>query len=177
MRCCDPSVCLSVPGSWAMVTKTLIAAGSQTVWSAVLHPYIHLFNSSFPGLPGWASTRKVKTIWILHCQMTVSGSGISLAVHKSAPSSRQITTPAPHHSVFYRPDALPAAQPTASKHWRLGLGFIQLPCLLTISVWRKNVVDLLHSVSTFFRAVLVYLNFGARCTSNSHTVAIMQVTR
>ena len=29
------------------------------------------------------------------------------------------TTPAPHHSVFYRPDALPAAQPTASKHWRL----------------------------------------------------------
>jgi len=27
--------------------------------------------------------------------------------------------PAPHHSVFYRPDAFPAAQPTASKHWRL----------------------------------------------------------
>jgi len=24
--------------------------------------------------------------------------------------------PVPHHSVFYRPDALPAAQPTASKH-------------------------------------------------------------
>jgi len=23
-----------------------------------------------------------------------------------------------HHSVFYRPDALPAAQPTVSKHWR-----------------------------------------------------------
>jgi len=27
-----------------------------------------------------------------------------------------ITMPAPHQSVFYRPDALPAAQPTASKH-------------------------------------------------------------
>jgi len=25
--------------------------------------------------------------------------------------------PAPHHSVFYGPDALPAAQPTASEHW------------------------------------------------------------
>ena len=37
---------------------------------------------------------------------------------KSAPCSRQITTPAPHHSVFYRPDALPVAQPTASMHWR-----------------------------------------------------------
>jgi len=44
----------------------------------------------------------------------VSGSGISWAICKSAPRSRQITTPVPHHSVFYRPDALPAAQPTAS---------------------------------------------------------------
>jgi len=35
-----------------------------------------------------------------------------------APHSRQITTPAPHHSVFYRMDALPAAQPTASKRRR-----------------------------------------------------------
>jgi len=72
----------------------------------------------FPGLPGWAGTRKVKLIWILLKQETVSGSGISWAICKSAPRSRQITTPAPHHSVFYRPDALPAAQPTASKHWR-----------------------------------------------------------
>jgi len=30
----------------------------------------------------------------------------------------QITMPAPHHSVFYRLDALPATQPTVSKHWR-----------------------------------------------------------
>ena len=28
------------------------------------------------------------------------------------------TMPAPHRSVFYRPDALPATQPTVSKHWR-----------------------------------------------------------
>jgi len=39
------------------------------------------------------------------------------AICKSAPRSRQITMPAPHHSVFYGPDALPAAKPTASKHW------------------------------------------------------------
>jgi len=71
-----------------------------------------------PGLQGWASTRKVKPIWILLKQETVSGSGISWAVCKSAPRSRQITTPAPHYSVFYRPDALPATQPTVSKHWR-----------------------------------------------------------
>jgi len=41
---------------------------------------------------------------------------ITAGPHASAPCSRQITMPAPHCSVFYRPDALPAAQPTASKH-------------------------------------------------------------
>ena len=65
---------------------------------------------------GYAGTRKVKPIWILLKQETVSGSGISWAICKSAPRSRQITMPAPRHSVFYRPNALPAAQPTASKH-------------------------------------------------------------
>ena len=75
-------------------------------------------TARFSGLPGWAGTRKVKPIWILLKQETVSGSGISWAICKSAHCSRQITMPAPNHSVFYRPDALPAAQPTASKHWR-----------------------------------------------------------
>jgi len=32
--------------------------------------------------------------------------------------SIQITTPAPHHSMFYRLDALPANQPTVSMHLR-----------------------------------------------------------
>jgi len=40
--------------------------------------------------------------------------GISRATCKSASRSKQITMPAPHRSVFYRPDALSAAQPTAS---------------------------------------------------------------
>jgi len=53
-----------------------------------------------PGLPGQASSLKVKPIWILLKQETVSGSGISWAICKSAPRSRQITTPAPHQSVF-----------------------------------------------------------------------------
>ena len=82
------------------------------------HTHTHL-TALFPVLPRWASTRKVKLIWILLKQETVSSSGISWVICKSAPHSRQITTPAPHQSVFYRPDALPAAQPTASKHWRL----------------------------------------------------------
>jgi len=68
----------------------------------------------FPELPSWAGSRKVKPVWILLKQETVSGSGISWAIFKSAPCSRQITTPAPHYSVFYRPDALPVDQPTVS---------------------------------------------------------------
>ena len=89
--------------------------------SPPLITYIHTYTrltALCPGLPGWAGTRMVKPIWILLKQETVSGSGISWAICKSAPRSRQITTPAPHNSVFYRPDALPAAQPTASKHRR-----------------------------------------------------------
>jgi len=35
--------------------------------------------------------------------------------HMQVSTSLQTTTPAPHYSVFYRPDALPAAKPTASK--------------------------------------------------------------
>jgi len=55
----------------------------------------------FPGLPGWAGTRKLKPIWILLKQETVTGRGMGWAICKSAPCSRQITMPAPHHSVFF----------------------------------------------------------------------------
>ena len=55
----------------------------------------------FPGLPGWAGTTKAKPIWILLKQETVSGSGISWNICKSAPRSRQMTMPAPHHWVFF----------------------------------------------------------------------------
>ena len=81
------------------------------------HTHTHL-TALCPGLPRWAGTRKVKPVWILLKQETVSGSGISWAICKCAPRFRQITTPAPHHSDFYRPDALPATKPTAWKHWR-----------------------------------------------------------
>jgi len=83
----------------------------------IIYTHTHTrLTALFPGLPWWVGTRKAKPIWILLKQETVSGSGISWAICKSTHRSRQITTPAPHHSVFYRPNALPAAQPIASKH-------------------------------------------------------------
>jgi len=39
-----------------------------------------------------------------------------MQVCTSLQTDNNASTPAPNHSVFYRPDALPAAQPTASKH-------------------------------------------------------------
>ena len=63
----------------------------------VTHTHTRL-TAPFPGLPRWAVTRKVKPVWILLKQETMSGSGISWAICKSAPRSRQITTPAPHRS-------------------------------------------------------------------------------
>ena len=46
-------------------------------------------------------------------QEIVSGSGISWAICKSAPRSRQITTPASHHSVFLQA-GWPSCRPTNS---------------------------------------------------------------
>ena len=80
--------------------------------------HTHLFNGSLSRTTWVSQQQKGKTIWILLKQETASGIGISWAICKFTPHSRQITMSAPHCSVFYRLDALPDAQPTASKHWR-----------------------------------------------------------
>jgi len=77
---------------------------------------LRLFNSLLSGTTYVSLYQKGKTNLNLLEQEIVSGSGISWAICKSAPRPRQITTPAPLHSVLYRLDALPAAQPSASKH-------------------------------------------------------------
>ena len=94
--------------------------------------------------PSWTSSgttwvsqhQKGKTNLDLLKQETVSGNGISWTICKSAPWPRHITTPASHHSVFYRPDALPAAQPTASKHWRQTSYYAQK--LKTFWTWSRQ---------------------------------------
>ena len=157
-------------------TYVLARVQQYVIWFIITRTRAHMhtrLTAFCPGLPGWASTRKIKPTWILLKQETVSG--ISWAICKCAPCSRQITMAAPHHSfftghmsfllpnqqwqsththpfsgttrvgryqksktnldfieardrqittpashrsVFYRPDALPATQPTVSKHWR-----------------------------------------------------------
>jgi len=84
------------------------------------HTHTHTFNGPFSWTARVGRYQKGKT-YLDFTEARDSerqGSDISWAICKSAPCSRQITTPAPHHSVFCGPDALHAAQPTVSKHWR-----------------------------------------------------------
>jgi len=79
--------------------------------------------------PGWACTRKVKPIWILLKQETVSGSGISWAIYKSAPRSRHTHNHASTPPLNFLQDGCPSCRPTNSvkapkavstvgnKHW------------------------------------------------------------
>jgi len=93
-----------------------IAHIEHTHMHARTHTHTHLMALfwDYPGEP--VPETQNQSGFILLKQETVSGSGISWAICKSTPCSRQITMPTLHHSVFYRPDALPATQPTASKH-------------------------------------------------------------
>jgi len=74
------------------------------------HSYTHPFNGCFPGLLRRAGTRKIKPIWILLKQATVASAG-HMQVCNSLQTDNHTSTP-PLSFV----QALPAAQPTASKH-------------------------------------------------------------
>ena len=82
------------------------------------HTHTHPFNGPFSGTTRVSQYQKGKTNldfteardseWQWH-QLG------HMQVYTSLQTDNHAT---PHNSVFYRPDALPAAQPTASKHWR-----------------------------------------------------------
>jgi len=108
---------LSLYESSFNVSNSVIASSNACYkYTSSLLTTLHMFNVPFSGTTTVSQYQKGKINVDFTEARTVSGSGISLAVCKSAPCPRQITMPAPHHSVFYRPDALPAAQPTGSKH-------------------------------------------------------------
>ena len=83
--------------SWHLSEMTKYCTLVVFHWHSSTHTRL---TALFLGLPRWATTRKVKPIWILLKQVTVSVSGISWAICKSAPCSRQTTTPALHHHFF-----------------------------------------------------------------------------
>jgi len=70
-----------------------------------------VWRHSFPDNLRVSRHQKGKPFWILMKQEMMGGSGIS----RSMQTANHASTSPPS---FYRPDALPAAQPTGSKHWR-----------------------------------------------------------
>ena len=73
----------------------------------------------FPGLPRWAGTRKGKTNLDFTGARDSEWQWHQLGHTQVCTLLQTDTTPAPHHSVFYRPDALPAAQPTANNFYKI----------------------------------------------------------
>ena len=85
----------------ARVARTR-GAHARTQARTHTHTHTHTFNSPFSGTTQVSRYQKGKPIWILLQQETVSGSGLSWAICKSAPSSRHTTMPAPHNSVTFQ---------------------------------------------------------------------------
>jgi len=88
--------------------------------------HTHPFNGPFPtiiaGNEAW--NRNVFRCWrkvdrdIYSCNNKSSNTTHTVTHTRLTALFRDYPSKAPHHSVFCRPDALPAAQPTVSKHWR-----------------------------------------------------------
>jgi len=81
----------------------------------LLHPLISLFSR-----PAWVSRhQKGKPFWVLLEQemmgVAVASAGPYANHLHLAPDKQHASTPP---LSFYKPDTFPAAQPTASKHWR-----------------------------------------------------------
>ena len=91
----------------------------------ILHPFNGLLSRTT-----WVNWhQKGKSFWILMKQEMMGGSGISWIICKSASWPRHNHASIPPLS-FYRPDAISATQPTASKHWRPELNILWTYSLL-----------------------------------------------
>ena len=110
------------------VTVTILTCMFATTchYSSISSSYYYYYYyytrlmASFSVQPGSAGSRKVKPIWILLKQETVSGSGFSWAICKSAPRSRQITITPPLKFFTGRVPFLPPTQQRQSTEGNWG---------------------------------------------------------
>jgi len=72
------------------------------------------FYDSFPGPAKWAGARRERLDIMVQGKITKADTP---TIRLGATPSR-LTSAHLHHPIFYRSDALPAAQPTVSKDWR-----------------------------------------------------------
>ena len=101
------------------------------------HTHTHTFNGPFSGTTRVSQYQKGKTNLDFTEARDSEWRWHQLGHMQVCTVLQTDTTPAPHRSVFYRPDALPAAQPTASKHWRHGIQNITIYQISIVQV-KKN---------------------------------------
>jgi len=82
------------------------------------HTHTHTFNDPLSGTTRVSRYQKGKTNLAFTEARDSEWQWHQLGHMQVCTSLQTDTTPALHRSVFYRPDALPATQPTVSKHWR-----------------------------------------------------------
>ena len=127
----------------------------------------------FPGLPRWASTRKVNQsgfYWSKRQWVAMASAGPYASLHL-APDRQPHQHPTSH---FHRPDALPAAQPTASKHWRQSIkGNIkhyrgncnQWPGLIHF-LFHQLICHLTDTSTNCSNSTVLYYSITCNCHSN-----------
>jgi len=79
-------------------------------------PHHNRFTAVFPGPPGWAGPRKELLDFMVQGEINRGRHTDHLAGCYSIRTNQCPHPPSPH--IFYGPDALPAAKPAVSKHWR-----------------------------------------------------------
>ena len=89
----------------------------ETKINIMCHTHIHPFNGPLSGTT-WVSRHQKGKTNLDFTEARDSEWQWHLGHMQVCTVLQTEAMPAPHHSVFYRPDALPAAQPTVSKHWR-----------------------------------------------------------
>jgi len=78
-------------------------------------PHHNHFMALFPGPAGWGGARRELLDFMVQGKINRGRHTDHPAGHHSIWTKQCLPPPSP---IFYRPDALPAAQPTVSKHWR-----------------------------------------------------------
>jgi len=94
----------------------LNASTSYSECVVLTRTHTHPFNGPLSGTTRVSRYHKGKTNLDFTEARDIEWQRHQLGHMQVCTSLQTDTTPAPHRSVFYRPDALPAAQPTVSKH-------------------------------------------------------------
>jgi len=113
---CSAALFICVPSLFLFIFLYVYAVISVNTLHAYPPPTTpQPFYGPFPGPPGWAGARRELLDFMVQGKINRGRHFVHPAGHHSIQTNQ---CPPPPSPIFYRPDALPATQPTVSKHWR-----------------------------------------------------------